>query len=272
TPGARAATPTPLATDVVRYVGEAVAVVVAVDRYAAEDGAEAVVVGYEPLPAVLDLDQDPVDTPTLHQGCPSNVGDLCVVTTGEGARALDGARTVVEVTLELGRVSAQPMEPRAVTAVYDSADGRLMVYLETQSVHAARRYISHAVGLPEERVRVIAPDIGGAFGVKNRQYGEEVLAAALAMRLHRPVQWGGDRHEEFISTNQARSQRHHVRVGLDGEGHIVAFTDHYLVDAGAYNVSAGGPAHNTADSLPGPYRMPNLEITCDVVLTNTVPT
>ncbi|HEV8191003.1 MAG TPA: molybdopterin cofactor-binding domain-containing protein, partial [Ktedonobacterales bacterium] len=144
--------------------------------------------------------------------------------------------------------------------------------LETQSVHSARRFISQALSLPEERVRVIAPDIGGAFGVKNRQYGEEVLAAALAMRLNRPVKWVGDRREEFISTNQARAQRHHVRIGLDGEGHIIALADHFFVDAGAYNVTASGPAHNTSVTLQGPYRIPNLEITCDVVLTNTVPT
>jgi carbon-monoxide dehydrogenase large subunit len=272
TPGARVATPTPLAMDVVRYVGEAVAVIVATDRYAAEDGADAVVVEYEPLPVVLDLEQDPANTPVLHEGWPSNVGEHFVVTVGEGAKALERAATVVEVTLELGRVSAQPLEPRAVTVVYDPASERLTVYLETQSVHNARRFISQALSLPEERIRVIAPDIGGAFGVKNRQYGEEVLAAALAMRLNRPVKWVGDRREEFISTNQARAQRHHVRLGLDGEGRIVALTDHFYVDAGAYNVTAGGPAHNASVTLPGPYRMPNLEITCDVVLTNTVPT
>ncbi|HEV8191956.1 MAG TPA: hypothetical protein VGP82_10800, partial [Ktedonobacterales bacterium] len=128
TQGARVATPTPLANDVVRYVGEAVAVVVAMDRYAAEDGADAVVVEYEPLPVVLDLEQDPANTPILHEGWPSNVGEHFVVTAAEDSRALEHAATVVEVTLELSRASAQPMEPRAVTAVYDPASGRLAVY------------------------------------------------------------------------------------------------------------------------------------------------
>src|SRR6185312_13810875 len=137
---ARVATPTPLATDVVRHVGEAVAVVVATDRYAAEDGADAVVVEYEPLPVALDLEQDPATTPILHAGWPSNVGEHFVVTAGEGAQALQHAAMVVEVTLELGRVSAQPMGPRAVTAVYDADDESLTVYLETQSVHTARRF------------------------------------------------------------------------------------------------------------------------------------
>jgi carbon-monoxide dehydrogenase large subunit len=272
TPGARVATPTPLAVDVVRYVGEAVAVVVAADRYAAEDGADSVEVEYAPLPAVMSVEQDPARTSILHEGWPSNVGEHFVVTAGEGARALERAATVVEVTRELGRVSAQPLEPRAVTAVYDQASESLTIYLETQSVHGARRFIGQALGLPEERVRVVAPAIGGAFGVKNRQYGEEVLAAYLAMRLNRPVKWVGDRREEFVSTNQSRAQVHHARIGLDGEGRVVALVDHFLVDAGAYNVTAGGPAHNTSVTLQGPYRIPNLEITCDVVVTNAVPT
>src|SRR5262249_42178588 len=135
TPDARVAAPMALATDVVRYVGEAVAVVVATDRYAAEDGVDAVVGGDEPLPVGLGFEQGAAPTPVLHEGWPSNVGEHFVVTAGAGAQALERAATVVEVTLELGRVSAQPLEPRAVTAVYDAASKSLTVYLATQSVH-----------------------------------------------------------------------------------------------------------------------------------------
>ncbi len=271
-PGSRFVTPTPLAADVARFVGEPVAVVVAEDAYAAEDGTNAVVVEYEVLPAVTSVEQDPATTPVLHAGWPSNVAETIRVSVGEGARALERAPVLVEETLAIGRVSAQPMEPRAVAAVYDSADGRLTVYLATQSVNLAHNGLSEILGLPRERIRVIAPNIGGAFGVKTRLYGEEVLAAHLAMRLGRPMRWVGDRREEFIATNQGRAQLHHARIGLDDDGHILAFADHFLQDAGAYNITASGPAHNTTVATHGPYHIPHLEMTGDIVLTNKTPT
>ncbi len=266
------AAPTPLAADVVRFVGEPVAVVVAENAYAAADGAEAIVVEYEALPAVVDVDQDPATTPVLHDGWPSNVADTVHVTVGEGARALERAPVIVEETLNIGRVSAQPMEPRAVVAVYVAAQEQLTVYLATQSVNMAHANLCGILDLPKERVRVIVPNIGGGFGVKTRFYGEEVLAAHLAMRLGRPMRWVGDRNEEFVATNQARAQRHHVRMGFDHDGHILAFVDHFVQDAGAYNITAGGPAFNTAVAMHGPYRIPHLDITGDIVLTNTTPT
>lgn len=272
TPGGRFVSPFPLAAEVVRFVGEPVAVVVAENAYAAEDGAAAVVVEYEPLPAVVSVEQDPATTPVLHAGWPSNVAESIRMVAGEGARALERAPVVVEETLAIGRVSAQPMEPRAVAAVYDTTEQRLTVYAATQSVNLAHSGLSQILGLPPERVRVVAPNIGGAFGVKTRLYGEEVLAAHLAMRLGRPIRWVGDRREEFTTTNQSRAQLHHVRMGFDSDGHILAFVDHFLQDAGAYNITATAPAQNTSISTHGPYRIPHLEITCDVVLTNTTPT
>jgi aerobic carbon-monoxide dehydrogenase large subunit len=272
TPGARLAAPTPLAREVVRYVGEAMAVVVAEDRYVAEDAVEAVVVDYVPLPAVVTVEQDPATAPILHPGWPSNVAERFTVTAGDGARALERADHIVEATLRVGRFSAQPLEPRAVVATYDETAEVLTVYHATQSAHNARRGLSAVLGMPEDRIRVVAPDVGGAFGVKNRQYAEEVLASYFAMKLKRPVKWVGDRREEFLSTNQGRSQVHYVRLGLDAGGQIVVLVDHFLQDAGAYNITAGMPAHNTALTLQGPYRVPHLEVACDVVLTTMVPT
>ncbi|HEX6122389.1 MAG TPA: xanthine dehydrogenase family protein molybdopterin-binding subunit, partial [Ktedonobacterales bacterium] len=272
-PGARLALPTPLAVDVVRYVGEPVAVVVAEDRYVAEDGAEAVEVVYSPLPAVAGAERARApDAPLVHADWPGNVAEHFTVTVGDGARALERAAVVVEATLRVGRVSAQPMEPRAVLAQYDESTGLLTIFLGSQAVHRARAGLSAVLGLPAERIRVLAPEVGGAFGVKTRQYGEEVLAAHLAMRLRRPIKWVGDRREEFISTNQGRAQLHHVRLGLDGAGRILALADHFLQDAGAYNITAAAPAHNFTRILPGPYRVPHLEIACDVVFTHTVAT
>jgi carbon-monoxide dehydrogenase large subunit len=272
TPASHFVTPTPLAADVVRFVGEPVAVVVAENAYAAADGARAVVVEYAALPAVLALEQDPLITPVLHEGWPANVAETIQMQVGDGARALERAPVVVCATFTLGRVSAQPLEPRAVAASYDPATGHLTVHLATQSVNLAHNGISQMLGLPNERVRVIVPNIGGAFGVKTRLYGEEVLAAHLAMRLGRPMRWVGSRNEEFTTTNQARAQVHHVQMGLDQDGHILAFVDRYVQDAGAYNVTASGPAFNIALSAHGPYRIPHMEMTGAVVLTTTTPT
>jgi carbon-monoxide dehydrogenase large subunit len=271
TPGGRLATPTPLARAVVRYVGEPVAVVCAENRYLAEDAADAVTVAYEPLPFVLSVVQD-ATTPILHDGWPSNVAEQITVTVGAGAQGLAGAAVVADVTLRIGRVSSQPLEPRAVAAVYDGVSDLLTVYHATQAVHTARSGLAATLGIPEARIRVIAPDVGGAFGTKNRQYPEEVLVAHLALMLRRPVKWVGDRREEFISTNQGRDQLHHAQLGLDADGHIMALVDHFFVNAGAYNPTATVPAHNTVMSLPGPYRVPHLAAGCDVVLTNTMPT
>lgn len=264
-------TPAPLAAEVVRYVGEPVAVVVAEDAYAAEDGAAAVVVEYAPLPAAIGLEQD-ARTPHVHADWPSNVAESVHLAAGDAQAAMARAPVVVEETLTLGRVSAQPMEPRAVVAVYDAATQRLTVYGATQSMTQWHGGIAEMLGLPKERVRVVVPNIGGAFGVKTRMYGEEVLAAHLAMRLGRPIKWVGDRREEFTTTNQARAQVHHAKIGLDHDGHILAFTDHFLLDAGAYNISAAGPALNVAATIHGPYTIEHLEVTGEVLVTNTTPT
>ncbi len=270
-PEARFVTPTALAAEVVRYVGEAVAVVVAEDVYAARDGADAVVVEYAPLPPVIGVVQD-ATTPVLHAGWPSNLAQTVQIMTGAGADGLDGADVIIEETLTIGRLSAQPMEPRAAVAVYDQATRQLTVYFATQSVNMAQRSLCALLDLPADRVRVIVPNIGGAFGVKTRLYGEETIAACLAMRLGRPMRWVGDRHEEFTVTNQARAQVHHIRMGLDRAGHILAFVDHFQQDAGAYNITADGPVYNTAVSVHGPYHIPHLAMTGDIILTNSTPT
>jgi carbon-monoxide dehydrogenase large subunit len=272
TQDARVAAPTPLATDIVRYVGEPVAVVVAADRYTAEDGVAAVAVRYTLLPPVMSVEQDPATTPILHAGWDSNLAERFEVTVGEGARALERAPFVVDATLVVDRVSAQPLEPRAVMAVYDAREQFLTVHLATQAAHTRRREFGDALGLPIERIRVVTPEIGGAFGVKNRLYGEDVLAAHLAIKLGRAVKWVGDRHEEFISTNQGRAQVHHVRLGLDADARILALVDHFSQDAGAYNINAGVAPRNTVMTLQGPYRIPNAAYTCDVVLTTAPPT
>jgi CO/xanthine dehydrogenase Mo-binding subunit len=265
------ATPQPvLAQDRVRYVGEPVAVVVAESRYRAEDAAEAVQVAYEPLDPVVDVESAAAMLP-LHEALTSNEAGQVTLFAGEGRRALDRAPIVARVTLRLGRVVANPMEPRAVLALYDRSQDTLTVYAANQGVFGYRRGLAAVLGFSEDKIHVIAPDVGGGFGVKNRVYPEDALAAALALRLGRPVRWTGDRHEEFLSTNQERDQVHHAAIGLDRDGHIIAVVDDFLQDNGAYTASGMIVLGTTAISVPGPYRIPHLDVVGHLLLTNKVP-
>jgi carbon-monoxide dehydrogenase large subunit len=260
-----------LAADVVRYVGEPVAVVLAENRYVAEDAAERVNVSYDPLEAVADVEAALADRVILHPALGTNVVDHVHFARGDGAEALERADVVVSATLRMGRVSAQPMEPRGVVATYDAGTDQLTVYHSTQAVHRARDRIAAYLGVPPERVRVVTPDVGGGFGVKNGAYAEEALVAYLARHFRRPVRWAGDRFEEFLATYQEREQVHHVRLGVTRDGDIVALVDRFYQDNGAY--AAGGPvvARTTARNLVGPYRIPHFAIDGFTVLTNKVP-
>ncbi len=262
--------PTPLATGRVHYVGEPVAVVVALSRYIAEDAARLVEVNYEPLPVVTDPVAGEYADP-IHDGADSNLAAEIAYRVGAGADALKDADLVVQTSLRLGRVVGHPMEPRGIVAIYDSEQQNLSVYAGTQGVHGFRKSLADMLGLPESRIRVVAPDTGGGFGLKSRIYPEDVLATYLAMRLNRPVKWQGDRYEEFISTNQERDQWHRAKIGVKRDGRIVAVVDEYYQDQGAYTPSGIIVADTTAVSIMGPYRVPNFEAVGKVVLTNKVP-
>ncbi len=262
--------PTPLAGAVVHYVGEPVAVVVARDRYIAEDGAGLVEVGYRALPVLTDP-RTAGAKPPLHPGHASNEVATIHYRVGRGHDAFGEAPMVVDVDLRLDRVVAHPMEPRGVVADYHQGDGRLTIYAGTQGVHGYRRAIASMLDLKESQVRVVAPDTGGGFGVKNRIYPEDVLAAYLSTVLSVPVKWQGDRNEEFLSTNQERDQWHHARIAVTHDGHIVAVHDEFFQDQGAYTPAGIIVADTTAICIPGPYRIPNFEVTGHVVLTNKVP-
>ena len=262
-------TPQPaLADGRVLFVGQPVAAVLARDRYLAEDAAELVDATYDPLPPVVDP-RRPTAGPPLHGD--SNVIGETVLRYGDGRDALSQAAHVVSVTLRLGRVVGNPMEPRAVLVFVDASTGRLEVRAATQGVFGLRRALSEWLGLAEDAVHVTVPDIGGGFGLKNRLYPEDAVAAAMALRLRVPVRWTGDRQEEFLATNQERDQYHEARLGLDDDGRIVAVVDDYIQDGGAYCAAAAIPFGTTAISVPGPYRIPHLEVHGTLVATNKVP-
>ncbi len=270
-PGMAPIAPPALAHDRVYYVGEPVAAILADNRYVAEDAAELVEVHYEPLPALSNAEEAAQDQEILHPSLGTNVVDRVQYESGAGRGALAAADHVVTATLRLGRVSAQPMEPRGIAAHYDPQNQTLLVYHATQSVHRAQERIAEYLGMEKSQVRVIAPEVGGGFGVKNGTYPEEALVTYCAVHFQRPIKWAGDRFEEFLSTYQEREQIHHVELGINRDGTLVALVDTYYQDNGAYPGGGMIVSRTTARNLPGPYRIPHLAINGAAVLTNKVP-
>ncbi|NMP21738.1 xanthine dehydrogenase family protein molybdopterin-binding subunit [Sulfobacillus sp. DSM 109850] len=270
-PGMAPIAPPPLAYEKVFYVGQPVAVILAEDRYLAEDAVELVSVQYEPLDALTQVEEAAKDHVVLHPELGSNILDHVHYESGDSLQALEKADHIIRATLRLGRVSAQPMEPRAVAAHYDAVRGQLLVYDATQSVHRAQERIAEFLQMPPDHIRVVAPEVGGGFGVKNGTYSEEALVVWSAVHFNNPVKWAGDRFEEFLGTYQEREQVHEVALGINQDGTLVALVDTYYQDNGAYPGGGMIVARTTARNLPGPYRIPNLFIDGRTVLTNKVP-
>jgi len=274
-PAMHHAMPYALAPDVVRYVGEPVAIVVAHDRYIAEDAADLVEVSYDALPAVVDVEQALAPgAPQLHTEAPGNLMARVPIRVGDAERVFATAPHIVRARLRIGRCSPQPLETRGIVVEphVRLARPELMVWLTTQSPHTARRILAHLLGMDEEAIRVTAPDVGGAFGAKNRFYPEYLLAARLALELGKPVKWVGDRLEDFLSTYQERAQVQDLELALDREGHILGLRGRFFSDTGAYDSSFGIiPPLTTAMTLPGPYRVPHIAVDVTCVYTNKTP-
>jgi CO/xanthine dehydrogenase Mo-binding subunit len=261
-----------LAGDVVRFAGEAVAVVVADDAYRASAAAEAVRVDYEPRPAVLDPEQAARPGATLvHEAWGTNVSADVALETGDVDGALARAPFVVSRRFRCGRVTALPLEPRAVAARWDPPTTTLHVWSTTQMPHAVRQRVAEALGLPLDAVRVVAPDVGGGFGTKGPVYPEELIVAALARRLGITVRWTDTRRESFVSTTHAGDQLHAATLALDGEGRILALADDFVIDAGAYLPRGAVVAGVTATHLVGLYRLPTFRCRGRLVVTHKVP-
>ncbi len=271
-PALTPAMPYPLAKEKVHYVGEPVAAVVASDRYAAEDALEAIIVEYAPLPAVVDARGDALreNAPLIHEHIGSNCAAQVEEAVGDADQAFSEADVVVRSTFRIGRCSSQSMETRGILAVPDPL-GNLTVWYSTQSPHTARRFIAEYLGMSEDQVRVIAPDIGGGFGAKNRIYPEEILVPWLATQLNQPVEWIGDRMEDFMSTYQEREQWHAAEMALRSDGTILGVRDRYVADNGAFSPAGIIAPLTTALTIPGPYKVPNYSAHMTCVYTNKVP-
>ena len=262
-----------LASEVVRYSGEAVAFVVAESRNIAEDAAELVQVEYEPMPVVITPEVSAAADHLVHEDVPGNVAAEMLQEVGDVSAAMTAAPNRKRLHFRFERGAAAPLEARAVWARWSESEHKLTVYDSTQSPTSIRGGLAVLFGLPESNVEVIAPDVGGGFGPKIMLfYPDELLVPFAAMQLGRPVKWTEDRQEHFTAVNQERGQVHEVEVGFDDEGHVLALSDDFIHDAGAYTPYGIILPIITAAQVPGPYRVPNYRVRFRAVYTNATPT
>ena len=261
----------PLANGVVRHVGEPVAMVVARDRYLAEDACERIAVSYQPLPPVVGLDAAVRAERTVHDDVPDNVAARMLQEVGDARAAIQAAPHRLQLELEIERSASMPIEGRGVYARWDAADRSLRVYSSTQTSTSVRFALAVKLGVPVDRVEVVAPDVGGGFGVKiMHPWPEEVLVPWAAMRLGREVKWTEDRREHFVASAHERGQRHTVRVGFDDDGRLLGLDVEFLHDNGAYTPYGIIVPIITATQLLGPYKPGAYRVEFRSLYTNTV--
>lgn len=269
-------TPQPaLAAERVRFVGEVTAMVLARNRYEAEDGAELVEVGLEPLAHVTDVEAAAREgSPQLFPQLGSNVVYRCTRTIGDVGRAFGSAALVVRRVLRHNRYTAAPMETRGCAASYEPWSGALTVWSSTQSPHLLRRRLAAAMGVGEARIRVVAPDVGGGFGQKIPIHPEEVAVALASRLVGRPVIWVEDRSENLVAAPHAKEQLIESELALAADGTFLGLRTRIVGDAGAYsynNASALIEPYLAAGLMPGVYRIRNLSYEVLAVLTNKAP-
>ncbi len=264
----------PLATDRVRYAGQTVAACVARTRAEAEDIADQVGVEIDDLPAVVDcVAAMQPGAQRLFENWADNAFIASTITEGDIARAA-AAPVRLRRKFRMNRQATVTLECRGVVAHWDRRLEELVVHLSTQGAHVMRIGIAQSLGLPENKVRVIAPDVGGGFGGKNRLMPEEVAVAALAMKLGHPVRWIEDRREHLVASVHARDHTYDLTICADADGTLVGIEGELYVDAGAYALWPTGSFMETsmaARNLPGPYRMKALKVATWTVATNKAP-
>ena len=259
----------PLVTEEACHVGEAVAVVVADDRYRAADAAAEIWVEMEALPATVDYRTalEPGAAP-VHRGSDSNRVATLRAQYGDVDAAFADAAHVIDVNLTQHRGAAAFMETRGALALVDGPG--VTMWTSTQSPHKVRDLVAGYLGL--EDMRVITPDVGGGFGPKAVAYAEEYVVAALARHLGRPVRWIESRREDFLATNQQRDQAYALLVACDADGHVLGLRGRVIHDNGAYVHYGLLLAATGLNLIPGPYVIGAMDVTIDVVYTNLVPT
>ncbi len=263
-----------IARDVVRYVGEPVALVVADDRYVAEDALALIDVIYDPLPVCASVpDALAPGAPRLFAGTESNNVAVIPMRVGDAAQALASAAVVIRRRFTYPRQTAAALETRGLVAVPpDPRGGELHLIGSTKCIHINRSILAPMFGIPVGALRLTEVDVGGGFGVRGELYPEDVLVPLAAMKLGQPVRWIEERREALSSTNHAREVEYDAEIGFDREGRIVGLSALMRADIGAYvRTAALVPSEFGAALFPGPYRVPNYH--CDLwsVVTNKTP-
>lgn len=266
-----------LARDKVRYVGEPIAIVVARDAYAAEDGLEAAKVSYATLPPVMSEEAAFAEgAPLVHAEAAHNtLVDVSLFATDGIDRIFGSAPCVVEVDTRTGRQNALPLETRGAVAHWDDREEQLVLHTCTQIPHQVRTVASRCLRLDERAVRVVVPDMGGGFGQKCVVGREEIAAAAAAVRLRRPVKWIEDRKDALSASFLAREQHYRARAAFDAEGRILALDTDVVCDMGAYSCypfTAGIEPLMASAEMPGVYQLPAYRVRGRAVTTNKAPT
>ena len=274
-----------VAVDVVRYVGDPVAVVVARDRYVAKDAADAIVVEYDALPPVVDLERAMTGQPAvIHADFPNNLA-VALVPGGTGVdaamnvddtavdKAFAEADVVISQRMMNHRLVPNAIEPRGVVAHYEPGKDSMTIWSSTQNPHILRSMIAAMNGMGQHQVRAIAPEVGGGFGAKINIYGEDYVASAISKRLGEPVKWIEDRSEAFVATTHGRDILAYVDLAAKRDGTVLGLKLRLIADIGAYNMllTAAIPTL-TMLMVSGTYRIPAIRVTITEVFTNKTPT
>jgi carbon-monoxide dehydrogenase large subunit len=263
----------PLAVYTVRYVGQGVAAVAAVDRYVAEDALELIDVEYDELPTVATLEQALADgAPKLYPDWPDNVSCTSAVPKGDADTAFAEAEVVVRATIRQGRQTGVPLETRGCVATWETFTGQLDIWLSTQSPNLARDLLGEVFGISIDRIRVRVPDVGGGFGNKFDFYAEEVIACILSRRTGRPVKLLEDRNESFVANAHAREQVIEAELAATRDGRITGLRAQVTgVLGGVLSTVGAGPVWATGALATGPYDIPNSLTEITGVVTNRSP-
>ncbi|MEK9683440.1 MAG: xanthine dehydrogenase family protein molybdopterin-binding subunit [Rhodospirillaceae bacterium] len=271
-PNAETAGPAVLVKDETMYAGECVAIVIAETRHIAEDAAALVAMDWEPLPAAGDCKAALQEgAPTAYKDATNNLMMEMVQEYGEVDRIFESAPFRYHEEIWQHRGTAHPIECRGAVGRYDPVSDVITLWSSTQMPNLAHSYIVKVLGLNENQIRVITPDVGGGFGPKFLFYSEELVVALAAKLFGRPIKWTEDRREHFVSAVQERDQYWEAEIALDGDGIILGVRGHLIHDHGAYTAQGITLPYNAAATIPGPYKVPNYRMRQSLVFTNKVP-
>lgn len=263
----------PMASDKVHFVGEAVAVVVAISRDIARDAIDLIDVDYEPIPPVVDMEKaGDAESPLVHEELGTNIAYAASDQAGDPDKAFSEADGVVSARLVQPRLIPNPMEPRAVVANYDKANGHMDLWSTTQNPHIERDNIAKVIGFSLNKLRVISIDVGGGFGCKINTYSEPIIAALLSKKLRRPMKWVEERQENFIATAHGRGQIQYVDVSYKNDGTVTGMKLRIYADLGAFcQVLSHAIPTLTPSLAPGIYMIKDMAWTTYGMYTNKVP-